>query len=57
MKFKIITSLSLSLIISAFFAFILSQTGIKEWPIMTLITFVVGTLIILGVMYCIEEKD
>lgn len=56
MKFKIIISLCLSLIISAFFGFIVSQTEIKEWPVMTLITFVVGALIILGVMCCVDDN-
>ena len=56
MKTKIITSLCLSLIITSFFAFILSQTGIKEWPIMVLITFMVGTMLIIGVMYCVDDN-
>ena len=56
MKFKIITSLCLSLIISAYFGFTVFQTGIKEWPLMVLITFMVGTMLIIGVMYCVDDN-
>lgn len=57
MKTKIITSFCLYLIICSFFTFILSQTGIKEWPIMAFITFIVGALIVLGVMYCVDKDE
>ena len=56
MKSRIITSFCLSLIITSFVAFILSQTGIREWVIMSFITLAVATMLIIGVMYCTDEE-
>ena len=50
-----LTSLSLATIITAFFTFIFYQTGIKEWWVMGIISFIISTLLIRVVMYCIDE--
>ena len=55
MKSKIITSFCMALIITSFFAFILSQTGIKEWILMGFISFAVAFVLIIGLMYCTDN--
>lgn len=56
MKGKIITSFCIALIITSFYAFIVSQTGIKEWAIMSFITLAVAVILILGVMCCVDDN-
>lgn len=57
-KMQWIYSIILSFMISSFMAFIIVyKTDIKEWYIMYIISFIIGTLLIKVVMFCVEEGN